>query len=901
MESYWQLLSKGVDAIQEIPADRWNVDDYYDPTVDAPGKMATRWGGFVEGIDQFDPEFFNISPREAVSMDPQQRLLLEVAWEALERAGQAPDRLNESATGVFVGLSTNDYAQIQLMHGDAADIDVYFGTGGAHSVVAGRLSYILGLRGPSLAIDTACSSSLVAIHLACQSLRAQECRMALAGGVNTILLPELTIALSKARMMAGDGRCKTFDAAADGFVRSEGCGIIVLKRLSDALEDGDSVLAVIRGSAVNQDGRSSGLPRPTDLRKKAVIRAALANAGIEPHGIHYVEAHGTGTSLGDPIEVQALAAAFGEGRNPDDPLLIGSVKTNIGHMEAAAGVGGLMKVVLALQHGEIPPHLHLQELSPHIPWSQIPVAVSSTASPWPAGTDARRAGVSSFGFGGTNAHVVIEEAPLEQSTIQRLARPEEILTLSAKTPAALRSLAGTYAEYLSTSKSEFADLCYSANSGRASFEHRLALVAASAADAREKLASFSATGAARPEDRLVVGAAPPMAEAGVVFLFTGQGSQYRGMGRGLYQSEPAFRAAMDQCAAIISPLLDRSLINIIFGAGGEDELLTQTRYAQPALFALEWALTQVWLSWGVQPAAVMGHSLGEDVAACVAGVFSLEEGLQLIAERGRLMQALADDGNMMTVFADEMTVRAAIAAEAHDLAIAALNAPTNIAVSGSHAALARAAAKFAAMGVKTRDLAASNGFHSHLMDPMLDTFERAAAQVHYNEPRIPMVSNVTGDFVRSGEITTASYWTRHIRETVRFKTGLDALKQRGHRLFLEIGPATTLVALGVRCLPENNLWLPSIRQNRNDVGRNVELARRVVCQRRTCEVGGSLSRSAATQGKSADLSLPARTLLARNRQAHAAGSDLGGPMDSTGRGRGARSECGSAGSSPRHL
>lgn len=620
-ESYWTLLHNGVDAIREIPSDRWDVDAYYDSAIDAPGKMATRWGGFLDGIDRFDPAFFNISPREAIAMDPQQRLLLEVAWEALENACQAADRLNESATGVFVGLSTSDYAQLQLKHGDAADIDAYFGTGGAHSVVAGRLSYILGLHGPSIAIDTACSSSLVAIHLACQSLRAQECRMALAGGVNVILLPELTVALSKARMMAADGRCKTFDAAADGFVRSEGCGVIVLKRLSDALADGDSVLAVIRGSAVNQDGRSSGLTAPNGPSQTAVIRAALANARLEPRDIHYVETHGTGTALGDPIEAQALAAALGDGRAAGDPVRIGSVKTNIGHLEAAAGVAGLMKVVLALQHGEIPAHLHLRELSPHIPWQQIPAIVPTEAAAWPPSAQPRRAGVSSFGFGGTNAHVIVEEAPVVNRAGR--VRPAEVLTLSAKSPEALRDLAAAYAKYLSQTQSDFADICYSANIGRAAFGHRLALAAATASDARDALEKFVESGAARG---VSIGASEASSEPGVVFLFTGEGSQYAGMGRELYDAEPVFRRTIDECAEVVRSSLDRPLTEILFGEAAGRE-------AQLALFALEYALAQQWIAWGVEPAAVMGHGLGEDVAACVAGEVSLADGLRLVGER----------------------------------------------------------------------------------------------------------------------------------------------------------------------------------------------------------------------------------------------------------------------------
>jgi len=816
-ESYWRVLRDGVDTIREIPRERWDADALYDPSPEAPGKMATRWGGFVEDVDQFDADFFGISPREATTMDPQQRLLLEVAWQTLEHAGQPIDRLNGSATGVFVGLSTNDYAQLQLQHGDPSDIDVYFGTGGAHSVVSGRLSYLLGLRGPSLSVDTACSSSLVAIHLACRSLRMHECRLAIAGGVNVILLPELTMALSKARMMAADGRCKAFDAAADGFVRAEGCGLVALKRLSDAVADRDRVLAVIRGSAVNQDGRSSGLTAPNGPSQTAVIRAALEDARLAPADIDYVEAHGTGTALGDPIEAQALGAAFSDRGPGGKPLEVGSVKTNIGHLEGAAGVAGLIKVVLSLQHGTLPAHLHLTTPSPHIPWSEIPVVVPTERRPWPIRSGPRRAGVSSFGFSGTNAHVIVEEGPTGATDTVGpvVSRPSEVLALSAKTATALRTLAGDCAARLEQPGTSWEDFCFTANTTRSTFNQRLAIVATNPQQLREALSAFSReqpiTGAARAFAGSLDTPAP-----GVVFLFTGQGSQYAGMGRALYDAEPVFRDAIDACAAIADRLLDRRLTDILFSEEGQSSL-EHTSYAQPALFALEYALAQLWRNWGIEPAAVIGHSLGEDVAACVAGVFSVAEALPLIIERGRLMQELADEGGMLAVFADETAVRATLDRHAPRLSIAALNAPTNVVVSGRCDDLARVASAFAADGVRTRDLAASRAFHSALMDPMLEPYERAASAIHYDEPRIPIVSNVTGDFARPGEISTAAYWSRHVRETVRFQSGLDALARRGYRVFLEIGPSPTLVALGTRCVPDGSLWVASMRKNAHDV------------------------------------------------------------------------------------
>ena len=503
-EAFWRLLRDGVDAIAEVPGDRWNVDAYYDPNPDTPGKMYTRSGGFVDHLHEFDANFFGIAPREALSLDPQQRLLLEVSWEALEQAGIVPDRLADSPTGVFVGISSNDYSH-QLLTRAVTDIDAYLATGNSHSTAAGRLSYTLGLTGPCLAIDTACSSSLVAVHLACQSLRNGDCRFALAGGVNRILSPEFSINFSRARMLAADGRCKTFDARADGFVRGEGCGIVVLQRLSDAIADGNPIFALIRGSAINQDGRSSGLTVPNGPSQQLVIQQALANAQVNPAEVSYIEAHGTGTALGDPIEVGALAAVFGQHHTPDQPLQIGSVKTNIGHLEAAAGIAGMIKVVLTLQHQEIPPHLHFQQPNPYITWETLPVAIPTSRTPWMQ--ESRIAGVSSFGFSGTNAHVVLEayyqsselsENPKSSSVAAQSAiqnpkstdRPH-LLTLSAKTPAALRELALRYQAYLSEHVTvPFEDVCYSASTGRSHFEHRLCVIADSSEEAVEKLAHF---------------------------------------------------------------------------------------------------------------------------------------------------------------------------------------------------------------------------------------------------------------------------------------------------------------------------------------------------------------------------------------------------------------------------
>jgi acyl transferase domain-containing protein/acyl carrier protein len=811
--AFWRLLHDGVDAISEVDPSRWNVDELYDPDPDAPGKIATRWGGFISNVDRFDPQFFGISPREAISMDPQQRLLLEAAWAALENTGYAPDQLNGSATGVFVGVCNGDYYQMQLVD-DLKRADMYLATGSAHSVTAGRISYVLGLQGPSLAIDTACSSSLVAVHEACQSLRHGECRMALAGGVNLILAPGTTIVLSRAKMMAPDGRCKAFDAAADGFVRSEGCGLVVLKRLSDAQADGDHILAIIRGTAVNQDGRSNGLTAPNGPSQVAVIRQALANANVQPHEIGYVETHGTGTSLGDPIEVQALGAALGAGRSATVPLMIGSVKTNLGHAESAAGIAGLVKTVLAMQHHEIPPHLHLQQLNPHIAWAELPITIPTRCTPWPLINGRRLAGVSSFGFGGTNAHIIIEEAPAPSELALEDKRPLHLVTLSAKSEAALQSLAARYEHDLADGSLTLGEVAHTANVGRAHLAQRAAIIAPDRDRLREKLRAIAS---GQRSDDVIAGVVKGQRPPGIVFLFTGQGSQYVGMGRELYETEPVFRATLDRCDEILRPYLGQSLLSILYPTG--DQPLTaidQTAVTQPILFAVEYALAELWKSWGVQPAVVMGHSVGEYVAACVAGVFSLEDGLKLMAERGRLMQSLPPTGEMAAVFAGEARVAEIIRPYADRVSIAAINWPDSVVISGEKHAVQAVLETLRASGIRSRALAISVAGHSPLMEPIMAEFERVAASVHYAEPHLDLVSGMTGEIAGS-EVTSAVYWRRHLREPVRFADSITRLHQQGYELFVEIGPAPSLIGMAQRAVPEGaGVWLPSLRPGTPD-------------------------------------------------------------------------------------
>ncbi len=816
-EAFWALLRDGRDAIGEVPAERWDVEAWFDADPDAPGRMAVRHGGFLDDVAGFDNTFFGIAPREALTMDPQQRLLLQACWHALEDAGLSPERLAGSAAGVFVGICNSDHFQRVLEQG-VEQIDAYLASGNAHSVAAGRISYCLGLQGPALAIDTACSSSLVALHAACRSLRSGESELAIAAGVNLMCSPQTTVTLTKAHMLAPDGRCKTFDASADGFARGEGCGVLVLKRLADAQRDGDRVLALVRGSALNQDGRSGGLTVPNGPAQEAVIRAALADAGVQPGEIDYVEAHGTGTTLGDPIEVRALAQTLAQGRRDEDALRIGSVKTNIGHLESAAGIAGVIKVILSLQHEAIPPHLHFTQPSPHIDWSIAPLRVTAQGSAWPRGARPRLAGVSSFGFSGTNAHVVLEEAPLlaprEAAGVER---PLHCLPLSARSEAALAQLAAAMADRLSDASADLADIAHVAGAGRAHFGVRAAVVAAQADEAREAVQAL-ARGEEHPALRR--GTAEPGQPPEVVFMFTGQGAQYPGMSRRLYEGSPLFRDIIDRCDTLLgADAQGRSLRTVLFAPASDDAAIHDTAWTQPALFAVEYALAQLWQSWGIAPAAVIGHSAGEYVAACVAGVFTLEEGLALIAERGRLMQALPPGGTMAAVFAPAGTVREAIGDRNERLAIAAINAPDSVVVSGTTDDVEALLAELAQRHVEGQRLFVSLAAHSPLVEPALDAMQACAARVTMRAPRLPVAWNLTGGAALPGGAPDAVYWRRHLREPVRFADGLAALRREGYRVFLEVGPHPTLGALGQRCLPEDDsLFLASLRRGKDDWG-----------------------------------------------------------------------------------
>ncbi|OJJ26260.1 short-chain dehydrogenase [Roseofilum reptotaenium AO1-A] len=824
---YWSLLHDGIDAITPVPGDRWDVSAYYDPDPEVLGKTYTKEGGFIEQVDQFDPLFFGISPREAASLDPQYRLLLEVTWEALENSGQTWTNLKNSQTSVFMGISTDDYSSVIFNEAKS-----YPTLGSNRSIGVGRISHLLGLQGSNIQVDTACSSSLVAAHLACQSLRSGESNLALVGGVNLILSPFSTIGRCQLRALAPDGRCKTFDASANGYGQGEGCGVLVLKRLSDAVSDGDLISAVIRGSAVNHDGPSSGMTVPNRMAQKKVIQQALSNAKLEPDQISYLEAHGTGTSLGDPIEIEALAEVYGKKRPVDDPLIVGSVKTNLGHLEAAAGVSSLMKVILALKHQEIPPHLHLKEPNPHVDWDRLPIKIPTSLMPWSDEGKPRIAGVSSFGMGGTNAHIVLEEAPREGNrhtstalsdqtstalsdqgnSEDQLERSLHILTLSGKTEKALEDLVSRYQKHLETNPDvAIAEVCYTANTGRQHFQHRLAVIASDPKELAEKLLGWK-------RGQEVVGLSCGQFDRGsasskIAFLFTGQASQYVDMGKQLYESQPTFRQALDRCDQILQPYLDYPLLEVLYPKEEQkssSSLLDQTAYTQPALFAVEYALFKLWESWGIKPNVVMGHSVGEYVAATVAGVFSLEEGLKLVAARGRLMQQLPPGGEMVAAIASESVVQEEIGDDASKVTIAAINGPESTVISGESGAIASICTKLEAQGIKTKPLQVSHAFHSPLMEPMLAEFAAVAQEVTYRQPKIKFVSNVTGQKA-GNEVTKAEYWVNHIRQPVQFYQSIKTLHEQGNELFLEIGPKPILLGMGSRCLPDVGVWLPSLR------------------------------------------------------------------------------------------
>ena len=787
--TFWKNLISKRDCATSPQADRWSLPS------DEKSSYLNKEASFIGDVYRFDAEFFNIPAAQAVSMDPQHRLLLETTWQALEDAGYDPSSLRGKKVGVFLGIMNQDYFQ-KTVQNDSA-ISALTPLGHSMGVAAGRIAHSFDFVGPTIGLDTNCSSSLVAINIAEKSLQGFECDIAVVGAVNLMLSPSMTDIMDRASALSADGRCKSFDDSADGYGRGEGCLVTVLQRTDDATADKRDILANILSSVVQHDGASSGLSVPNGLAQQRLIQQALDQASLSKEDIDYVEAHGTGTSLGDPIELDALQEVF---RGRKKPLLLGTVKSNVGHLEAAAGLAGFAKVLLGLKNNTLPANIHFNDPTSRFDWQNSCLQVIKENQPWEHESNYRRAGISSFGFGGTIAHVIVEEAPVRERDTAASAREQGVLCLSAKTPAALTGLVEKYQHWLASEPDvTVGDVCYTAAVGRSHFTHRLAVTGNSLAALKGALESVSV-----PETSYD--------SPSVAWLFSGQGAQYAGMGQGLYQDEAVFREAMDQCAQLLEQELDVPLTDLLWGAS--NERLSETRYTQPALFALEYSLAMLWQSWGHTPALLMGHSVGEYAAACVAGVFSLADGLRLIAARGRLMDELTSPGRMVVLFADASRVESlldSLKAElvASPVAIAAYNGPQNVVVSGGSDGIARVLAEAAELGMNSHELSVSRAFHSPLMAPMLSAFREVAASVTYHAPGIRLVSNVTGR-EEVERFTEVDYWVSHIEAPVAFAKGMDALSASGVEVYVELGPDQTLVGMGRGCGIEAASWLPSL-------------------------------------------------------------------------------------------
>jgi acyl transferase domain-containing protein len=797
------LLLHGINAASDIPVNRWDSRAYYSEIPGIKGKTHVRRAGFCAGFEQFDNELFGLSPREAETMDPQHRALLEVTWEALSSAGMRKETLAGTSTGVFVGISAFDYGERFA----PAERDAFMSTGLAHSTAAGRLAYYFDLKGATESIDTACSSSLVAVHRACTALRNREVDTALVGGVNAMFSPSVHISFSQAGMLSADGRCRTFDDSASGYGRGEGCGVVLLKRLSDARRDSDSVLAVIAGSAVNHNGRSQGMTAPNGPAQQAVIRCALNSAGIAPENLGYVEAHGTGTPLGDPIELNALAAVAGK-RIHGRRLPVGSVKTNIGHLEASAGIAGLIKAILIAEQGEIFPQLHLSRANKHLALDRASLCLTDVRRPLPA--DRSAIGVSSFGFSGTNAHAVIEPAPRDSSEHALDASRPQLLQISARSARALSDLAGRLARYLSeTPSTGLADIAVFLRRSDTGAKHRFACVARTHNEATAALHRLTAAGSLPAGSYTGVAKRNPK----VALLFTGQGSQYSGMAQGLYQSDAAFRATLDEVAAAMAGELDRPLLDLLFDPTLGPEL-DETKYCQPALFAIEYALAAHFRTAGVEPAALLGHSVGEIAAAAVAEVLPLSEAARLVCRRGALMHRTDSDAAMLAVSAEAGELRALLTDESlNEVVIAAVNGPRDTVVSGSLASMERLENLLANREIRSQRLSVTRAFHSSLMDGILGEFGRFASELSFRRPQLPVVSNVTGALVES---MSAEYLCDQLRRTVLFHDGVKTLQDMSIDATVEIGPTPHLTGLTTGAIRSSIAVIPTLRPDLDD-------------------------------------------------------------------------------------
>ena len=811
-EEFFRLLRSGTDAITEIPPDRWNPDAFFDSDFRCAGKMNTRWGGFIGHIDQFDPMLFGIAPREAAFMDPQQRLLLEVTWEALDDAGMPLGALAGTDTGVFVAIYNSDYER--LLHEFADSIGSHTCAGAAHSIASGRISYLLDLHGPCFSLDTACSSSLVAVQRACQSLRSGECRAAIVGGVTVHATPEHFISLAKMGMLSPDGRCKTFDAGANGFVPGEGCGVVVIQRLADALADGNRVHAVIRGAAINHDGRTNVLTAPSGLAHRALMRAALDNARIPAASVGYVETHGTGTALGDPIEVEALADVVGA-PSGGDPCVLGALKSNIGHLEAAAGIVGLIKAALVLEHEEIPPNLHFQSLNPHISLDGTRLALPTELRAWPRGDRPRFAGVSCFGFGGTNAHVILEEAPRVPAGAAAADAGPHVLLLSARTPDALRDSVNRYYEFLGSGGATVAhrDICFTSAAKSTHFEERLAIVSGSHEETRGRLAEYFS-------GNLSLGISTGRAEhdpGPIAFVCSGQGSQWPRMGVELFDTEIAYRAEIEQCDALIQKRAGWSLIDHLAEKPDRSKL-RHTEYAQPAIFAVEVALARLLIAWGIQPDLILGHSGGEIAAAHLAGALTLEDAIRLVVLRGQVMEKATGRGKMAVVRMKSGDVARRISRLGGRVSLAAENSPVSCTVSGDHEGIAALMNEWLAAGVMCKLMPVDYAFHSAQMQPFAEALEQQLGKLESQPMALAMVSTVTGRHISASELD-AAYWGRNIRKPVLFSAAISSAIEAGVRTFVEIGPHAVLTGSMAECIEaagSDAKLVPTLRREQHD-------------------------------------------------------------------------------------
>jgi len=821
---FWENLCNSVDGITEIPEDRWNVDKYYDPIPGKPGKSISKWGGFIKSLDQFDPAFFGISPREARIMDPQQRLLLEAAWEALEDGCHPFNSENDYQTGVFVGISTNDYAYLQSSLRDTSSVDIYTSTGTTLSIAANRISYCLNLRGPSIAVDTACSSSLVAVHLACQSLLSDECKVALAGGVNAIVSVLPYLSFSRMGMISPDGACKTFDTRANGFVRGEGVGMIALKRLSAAKSEGNPIYALILASELNQDGRTSGITIPNPESQASLVRQTCKNAGIQPKEIQYVEVHGTGTGVGDPIEATALGNVLGNKRSPKFPCLVGSVKTNIGHLEAGAGIASLIKVALMLKHGKIPPNLHFEKPNPRIDFKQLKIRVPIKLEAAPASGKKMLAGINSFGFGGTNAHAILRPADEYERTrssvsLNRENKRPSLFTLSAKSFESLKALARKYVSFCSPEgkgkDASFESICYTAALFRTNHEKRLCVVSKSKEELAEDLNAFLSD-----EHRLgmTIGEKTESSSSGPVFILSGQGPQRCGMGMELMDEEPVFRKKMEECDHYIRKLGGWSVIAEI-KKGEERSRLQETSIAQPAIFSFQVALAALWASWGITPAALVGHSLGEVAAAYLAGVLSFKDAARVIFHRARCMDIPSrKDGRMLAAGISYQKACEIVENYSAKIAVGAQNAPNMVTLSGDESALVEVAKNLEAKDVFCRFLQVNYAFHSYHMDPVKDELLRSLGEIETKRPVVSLFSTVTGKEMGEGDYNS-EYWWLNVRRSVLFAQVIDRLIQKDHLLFLELSPHPVLGRSVIESLSANSrkgTVIYSLRRNQKE-------------------------------------------------------------------------------------